>query len=222
MNLLKFQQIKKVYRLKKTEGDFLRLIPSTYKKAWDNKLSDLVKAGVLPANAKNQRDNIKKRIKDKLLKIQGPYCIYCGLHFSVVGTAQREHIADKNRYPEFTFTNKNLALACPYCNGFEKKSAQNVVSKKKKVYKNCEFSIIHPYFDNVEDHLEMTFDGANIAISEKNNSSKGKATIKIFKLMEFAQAAVRGGAYLRQQELQKLSSKAVSVSNAIVVNKYTF
>lgn len=57
---------------------------------------------------------------------------------------------------------------------------------------------------------------------KKNNSHKGKNTIKIFKLMEFAQAAVRGGAYLRQQELKKLNSKAVSVSYSIVVNKYTF
>lgn len=222
MNLIKFQQINKIYRLKKVESDFIRLIPLNYKKAWDSTLADLIAAGTLPANAKTQRNSIKKRIKEKLLSIQGPFCIYCGLHFDVVGTAQREHIADKDRYPEFTFTNQNLALACSFCNGFEKKSTKNVVSKKSKNYRNCEFSIIHPYFDKIEDHLEMTFDGANVSLSAKNNSSKGNATIKTFKLMEFAQAAVRGGAYLRQLELQKLDSKAIATSHAIVLNKYTF
>ena len=222
MILYKFQQIKKVYRLSKSENDFLKKIPRNYKKAWDGKLSDLITRGTLPANAKTIRNAIKTRIKNKLLKIQGSYCIYCGIHFSIVGTAQREHIAHKAKYPQFTFTNQNIALACSYCNGFEKKSKQNVVSKLRAKYSDCEFSIIHPYFDPFNDHIELTFDGANVALSEKNNSLKGRNTIKMFKLMTAVQAAIRGGAYLRAQKQKKLSKSAIKKQKAVVVNKYTF
>lgn len=222
MTLIKFQQITKVYRLTKSENDFLKLIPATYKKAWDGKLSDLIANGTLSANAAATRNQIKKRIKEKLLSIQDSYCIYCGIHFEIVGTAQREHIAHKDKYPQFTFTNKNIALACAYCNGFEKKSTKNVLSTLRTSYANCDFSIVHPYFDNIEDHIELTFDGANISLSEKNNSAKGKSTISIFKLMEAAQAAMRGGAYLREKELQKLSSSSIKKRNAVVIKKYTF
>lgn len=222
MILIKFQQIKKIYRLSKPEINFLSLIPSNYKKSWDGKLEDLISSGVLLSDAAKTRNNIKYRIKTKLLSIQGKYCIYCGMHFEMVGTSQREHIADKGRYPQFTFTNKNIALACAYCNGFEKKSSQNVVKKINKEYQKCEFSIVHPYFDSFENHIELSFDGADISLSKKNNSVKGENTIKIFKLMETAQAAMRGAAYLRQESNKKLNSSSVKKRNTIILNKYTF
>lgn len=222
MILIKFQQIKKIFRLSKSENDFIGLIPINYKKAWDGKLQDLVSAGTLPANGANQRNQIKKRIKEKLLKIQDNYCIYCGIHFDVVGTAQREHIAHKDKYPQFTFTKQNIALACSFCNGFEKKSTRNVVSTLRVNYLNCDFSIVHPYFDDIEKHIELTFDGANISLSEINNSAKGQNTIKIFKLMEAAQAAMKGAAYIRGKELAKLNKSAIKKSKKIAVKKYTF
>lgn len=222
MILYKFQQIRQVYRLSKSENDFLKKIPYKYKQAWDGKLSDLIVSGVLPTNAKTIRNAIKVRIKKKLLKIQGCYCIYCGIHFDIVGTAQREHIASKSLYPQFTFTNQNIALACSSCNGFEKKSTKNVISELRTKYNKCKFSIIHPYFDKFEDHIELSFDGANISLSPKNNSSKGHNTISMFKLMEAAQAGIRGGAYLRLKQQKKLSNISIKKQKAVVVNKYTF
>lgn len=222
MTLIKFQQIRKVYRLCKSETDFLNKIPHNYKNAWDGKLSDLVAAGTLPANAKSIRNEIKARIKSKLLAIQGKYCIYCGIHFDIVGTAQREHIAYKGKYPQFTFTNQNIALACAYCNGFEKKSTQNVISRQRTKYRDCEFSIIHPYFDKFDEHIELTFNRLEISLSEKNNSSKGKNTIKMFKLMEAAQASMRAGAYLLNIEQSKLSKSGLKKLKAVIINKYTF
>lgn len=222
MILIKFQQIKKVYRLQKTENDFIKLIPTNYKKSWDGKFEDLILAGTLNANAVSTRNNIKTRIKQKLLLIQGNYCIYCGIHFDIVGTAQREHIAHKDKYPQFTFTHKNIALACAFCNGFEKKSSKNIISKYNSEYNKCAFSIIHPYFDKFDEHIEMSFDGANISMSQKNNSSKGKNTIKIFKLMQSAQAAIRGAAYIREQNNSKLNPSQINKRQSIIINKYTF
>jgi hypothetical protein len=63
MILYKFQQIRQVYRLSKSENDFLKKIPYKYKQAWDGKLSDLIVSGVLPTNAKTIRNAIKVRIK---------------------------------------------------------------------------------------------------------------------------------------------------------------
>lgn len=222
MNLICFQSIKKVYRLNKVDKDFIQLIPLTYKHSWDGKLIDLIGNGTLPANAKKKRDGIKKAIKSKLLAIQGQYCIYCGIHFDIVGTAQREHIAHKDKYPQFTFVNRNIALACAYCNGFEKKSTQNTISVLRTNYKDCEFSIVHPYFDNFNDHIGLAFNTANVIISEKNNSQKGRNTIAMFKLNNIQQSALRGAAYMRSKELKKLSPRAQKLSKAITLRKYTY
>lgn len=222
MALINFQRIKKVYRLSSSETTFLSKIPKTYSKGWDGDLQDLIKRGILPANAKKIRNDIKKRIKDKLLLIQGENCIFCGIHFSIVGTAQREHIAYKKKFPQFTFTNANIALACASCNGFEKKSTKNVVTRPKAKYSDCEFSIIHPYFDDFKTHIVLAFDGARISLTPRNNSIKGKNTIAIFKLMEYHQTKIRAGAYLQQQAEKTMKRSLVKRKRTVTLNKYTF
>lgn len=222
MTLFRFQQIKKVFRLKKSETDFIKRLSQQLEQCWDGDLKPLIVANILPADAEKQREIIKDRIKERLLDIQGPFCIYCGIHKEIIGTLDREHIALKGSYPEFSFTKQNLVLACGYCNRSEKKHITNVISVYDENYQNCEFSIVHPYFDNIEEHIELTFENANISLSPRNGSVKGDNTLRLFRLTEYEQSAFRGGAYLRSKELQRLKKSARKKAAKVVVRKYTF
>jgi len=131
----------------------------------------------------NEIKAIKSKIREQLNNIQS-VCSYCGLKLGGTSNGEIEHIAPKAsfRHPEFTFIPKNLTLACHLCNGFSKKGTKDTVSKKNNVYAKCEFDIVHPYFDNPNDHFEWTDNQIELLIQVKNNSTKGTNSIKLFKL----------------------------------------
>lgn len=106
-----------------------------------------------------KRNELKSHIRKELKDNQGDYCAFCGLNLKT-RVAQIEHIAPKGvgLYPEFMFEPKNLILACSLCNGFDKKKNYNTIIVYNKVYNKCEFKIIHPYFDNPDDHYEYIKD----------------------------------------------------------------
>lgn len=136
---------------------------------------------------RKDRDQIVKSIKTQLKDIQKGYCYYCGFAFDFRGgekgesNIHRDHIAPKNLYRNFTFTPENLVLSCFICNGLDYKSNYDTISHYSENYHECEFSIIHPYFDERSQHLDVNSDGV---ISVINQSQKGRTTIKIFGLNE--------------------------------------
>ncbi len=178
--LFKYQNLNNVFEFSDDENTFISSISPLDGSEWAGKIFKG------EYGARKKRDELKTSIKTKLLQIQGEYCIFCGIHFSIVGTAQREHIAYKGKYGQFVFTPKNLALACAYCNGFEKKSTKDTVSKLDNDYDNCEFSIVHPYFDDYKEHLQFEYENGEkrVIIRIKNDSEKGENTINIFGLDE--------------------------------------
>lgn len=136
-----------------------------------------------------RRNEIKERIKLQLQKLQGNECAFCGLNLRT-RVSQIEHIAPKGKklHPEFTFEKKNLILACSLCNGFSKKASFNTISIKNINYNLCEFNIVHPYFDNPDDHFEYV-KGVNdlaylIQIKKINGipSQKGTKSNELFEL----------------------------------------
>jgi len=146
---------------------------------------------------------IKDEIRRQLVLNQSK-CAYCGITFKGRGDKQIEHIAAKSdarpvRHPEFTFTLKNLVLACPSCNGFSNKSTQETISVKHKLYSKCEFLIVHPYFDNPSDHFSWVINRTEIIIKVKNNSPKGRASIAMFDLNSSGMTELRAGQYKLEQ-----------------------
>ncbi|KUO58580.1 hypothetical protein APF79_14035 [bacterium BRH_c32] len=127
--------------------------------------------------------SIKTKIRRQLEDVQKT-CCYCGLKLRGTSKGDIDHIAAKARFrhPEFTFTLKNLALACGWSNTSEKKGTKETIAKKNKVYSKCEFLLVHPYFDNPVDHYEWTDSDIEILIQVKNNSSKASFSIKMFGL----------------------------------------
>lgn len=137
---------------------------------WDSPPTDEIKA-------------IKAKISQQLIDNQ-EICSYCGLKLWGTSNGEVEHIAPKAsfRNPEFTFTLKNLTLACHYCNGFSKKGTRPIILEGNRIYSKCTFNIVHPYFDNPEDHYEWTDNELQILIQSKNGSAKGQFSIELFEL----------------------------------------
>lgn len=141
-----------------------RLIASSFEKHtdWDKSCFDAIKAA----------------IKDDLRPKQSNKCCYCKWELGFdIKQVDVEHVVPKSEYEKFTFRNNNLALSCPGCN--TNKSSQTVLKKTITNYPRTgvNITIVHPYFDNYSEHIEIH----NGAIYE-GVSSKGCETIKLCKL----------------------------------------
>ena len=127
---------------------------------------------------------IKNKIRQQLTDTQFK-CSYCGLKLYGTSKGEIEHIAPKAttfRHPEFTFTLQNLTFACHWCNTSEKKGTTDTILVKNAIYSNCVFNLVHPYFDDPEDHYEWTDNHLEVLIQVKDDSPKAIFSIEMFKL----------------------------------------
>jgi len=143
------------------------------------------------ASEKVAMGTLKKTIKTRLEGIQGRFCVYCGWSFELVGSPERDHIAPKSVPANlgFLFTPANLVLACHECNGPIRKGRRNVVSNWSANYEDCSFSIVHPYFDDIADHVLFELKTGGLAV--KAVSEKGRQTIEMFELDGVLQTMLR-------------------------------
>ncbi|HEY9190905.1 MAG TPA: hypothetical protein VIM88_08570 [Sulfurovum sp.] len=122
--------------------------------------------------------SLKKEMKIRLLLIQNDKCVYCmkNIDTRTHYDGDREHFANKDRYPQYTFEPYNLLISCSDCNR-PLKGTHNTISTFNSIYSNCEFNIVHPILDNVPDHIDFT---DKVLIFAKTD--KGLRTIELFKL----------------------------------------
>lgn len=127
------------------------------------------------------KDNIYKPIKDRIrqyyLILQNCTCAYCRLPLNPgTDSIEIEHIVDKNRRADFTFTSLNLVVSCHNC---------NFTKSTKRVLYNCPppnaypidrtaFKIIHGHFDDYFLNIEFREGSIYHALTEK-----GESTIEI-------------------------------------------
>jgi len=158
-------------------------------------------------NTKNLK-GIKAHIHHELNTLQNNECAYCGLTMWEVTQAQIEHIAPKGSektffYPQFTFEAANLVLACSLCNGSSMKGTFRTISMLHADYNKCEFNIVHPYFDEPNDHYFWADSEYKTIIGDK--TSKGKQSIKIFELNSTIRTEARAKQFIlgteKNQEL---------------------
>lgn len=189
MNMFEICKLhQKHFRIKYTKEQerFIALMPKLKGKEWDNDRKLKYPPWIWGDGTKIE--NLKKHIKKELNDKQELYCAYCGMRLELTSEDQIEHIAPKgkDRYPQFMFNKSNLILACSLCNGFEKKEKRGnfkTISKLEAEYQNCKFNIVHPYFDNPEDHLDLgSPENKRVTISSK--TLKGQKSITVFKLDE--------------------------------------
>jgi uncharacterized protein (TIGR02646 family) len=191
---------------------------------WDCKAGDFRKKKFGIASRRNE---LKDVIRQQLETLQGDECAFCGLSLKS-RVAQIEHIAPKGSelYPQFMFEKKNLILACSLCNGFEKKSTFDTIESLDVNYSKCTFKIVHPYFDDPDDHLEyITLPGSTLAyliqVKEKNGikSPKGEQTISLFELDSSAMTEERYKDALAAS--QPVQPDFESLINAVKNKEYT-
>ena len=131
-----------------------------------------------PRGTGTLRNKFKDKLRDYLLIEQGGCCAYCGFGFETKGTAHRDHIAPKDLFARFTFEVENLILACPVCNGLGMKKNVDTILASHTEYDQCTFKLVHPYYDEYDDHIELEEGNAII----KMKTIKGEFTIDLFKL----------------------------------------
>ncbi|MCB9236229.1 MAG: HNH endonuclease [Bacteroidia bacterium] len=151
-------------------------------------------------NAKYRREELKEKIKRKLLRNQGEYCIYCGLHFEISPNPEIDHIALKSRFKEQSFEPENLVLACQTCNGRSRKGKRHIVIDPNAGFVKENYKIIHPYWDDMFDHIEFSVNDSDLLLSVKDSSEKGDFNIKVFKLMDTGPVILRGGLIMRMEK----------------------
>lgn len=128
--------------------------------------------------------DFKAYFRRKSLINQNYRCCYCLDEISDVGNRDDdiEHFADKKRYPMWAFTPDNLLMSCGRCNRRLKHAKDSVVVKRAP-YECSIFSIVHPYFDEVEKHISGGYpDDSKEPTAHRWLSKKGERTGVMFNL----------------------------------------
>lgn len=154
--------------------------------------------------------NLKSKIKLVLRRYQDNKCAYCSQPLDITSGSEIEHIAPKGgakipNHTEFTFTPFNLVLSCHLCNSPVKKGRKETVTVKDLNYTKCVFNIVHPYFDNANDHFEIIPNDDFTGIIYKPLTEKGEISKRIFNLNDEPHVIARGKlAVAKQLERENL------------------
>jgi len=120
--------------------------------------------------------DIINKIREHYSLEQGKLCAYCKLPFR--DEIQVEHMIPKGgtQRPrkEFSYTPKNLAVSCRFCNT-NKSTNNDFIEQPWKHYPTSGryFKIIHPHFDKYFDHIKIVDKSRYVA-----KTMKGHHTIK--------------------------------------------
>ncbi len=128
----------------------------------------------------------KTAAKTYYIDAQLKLCCYC--RREILTQNQRvwdlEHILPRAVFPRYMFEPQNLAISCTDCNLAKgDKNAANQLKYKNFPKKSVNYQIIHPHFDNFDDHITVI---ATLLYIPRNGSLKGKKTIELCNLMRFA------------------------------------
>lgn len=129
---------------------------------------------------KKATKNLKNKISTHTLTEQKCRCAYCE-SLLVKGASDIEHIADKGTYGEFCYEPCNLVTACTSCNSPSNKGTKDTIvhPENRSNYTMNQFTIVHPYLDNPDDHIKYQ-DKKRIMFDLPNCTQKGLETIKVF------------------------------------------
>ena len=129
-------------------------------------------------------DPVKAEIKNYYKLKQNYRCSYCWREILINHSAawDTEHIVPRSLHPQFIFEPKNLCIACKDCN-LAKGNVEVLVNKTRKRYptKSSDFKIVHPHFDEYEEHISIHIERIYMP-----KSDKGKFTIIHCDLLRFS------------------------------------
>jgi len=184
------------------EEEYLEGLKPYNKKTWDGDSYNL--------------KSIKDSIRVQLLGLSDNNCMYCGLPLNETSRSEIDHIAPKSnpQFAKFCFTKENLAIACSFCNGSSLKHNHETVKQLRANYSRCEFLIVHPYYDNPEDHYDITITNAKIFYCYKTD--KGRYSIYLFGLSSLRRTEARAKEY---KEKLRNETRPIGRSFYILIDK---
>jgi hypothetical protein len=131
-----------------------------------------------------------KKVKEFVtwaLANQRDQCAFCGYFVGDLANRRAwavDHFAPKGAslFPQWTFEPLNLVITCYSCNSIFKHEYNSVATVAPN-YVDCEFVLVHPYLDSVENHLVGTYAGGSQRVGAPIvHSPKGRTTIELFRL----------------------------------------
>lgn len=138
--------------------------------------------------------NVRSAIRNHYIIEQNYKCCYCrqqtlqnhGLVWDC------EHILPKALFPAFLFEPYNLALSCKECNQAKEKYRTDLIKEPCINYSmdSNNYRIIHPHFDNYNDHIDVAYLDGLIIFNIAPNSEKGKFTYLSCNLFRFEKKLV--------------------------------
>ncbi|WP_189004083.1 HNH endonuclease [Deinococcus roseus] len=118
---------------------------------------------------------IYRKIKQILLTSQRQICYYCQKNLRDIDNDDWhiDHIVSIDEDDRHVFTEKNLVLACKWCNRRKNDKSTLVKKLKTKAYSesSANYYIVHPRLDNYFDHIEIFS-----SIIYTGKTSKGERT----------------------------------------------
>lgn len=128
---------------------------------------------------------VRKIIKDHYIREQNQLCCYCHHLLETNNNAvwDGEHVISREVKPQFMFEPRNLAISCKDCN--ISKGVKNVLNNRdRKTFpvKASDYIIVHPHFDNYDDHI-LWF--GPVVAAASTNSNKGSTTIEMCDLTRY-------------------------------------
>ncbi|MFH0260082.1 hypothetical protein ACGRH2_06575 [Vibrio barjaei] len=133
---------------------------------------------------------MKSNIKKHYIAEQDKTCAYCQVNmYTTHGMVwDTEHIIDKDSSPQWMFKPLNLCVSCKDCNGAKgTRAVTKSKSYKEFPSKSANYRIIHPHFDNYDEHIEVAVPGATY----RYITEKGRNTIEVCGLLRYHQTVGR-------------------------------
>lgn len=132
----------------------------------------------------NDVKEFKNAVMVQGLVNQNNRCVWCGLLTGLHGhqRADRDHIAPKGKYPQWTFEPWNIAISCEFCNCFSVKVELDTVLTVAGTYNTSVFLVVHPYLENPASHLIFGFQNNGEGVTVRATTLKGLWTVLHMKL----------------------------------------
>ncbi|MCH7338426.1 HNH endonuclease [Acinetobacter higginsii] len=165
--------------------------------------------------------DLRSLIRSHYRDHQNTICAYCKAKVSLVSAsnAHIEHIVPKATHLQFIFEPKNLCVICADCNTIKRNQETSNDIKNPLVKLNTRyprsskaFKIVHPHFDNYDDHIAIK---GKIYI---DITPKGNFTIGACKLNRYFQKFGVDQDFIDDSILMNIFQKFMSSQSSIEKN----
>ena len=176
----------------------------------------------------DELESLRSAIRNHYRNEQRGICAYCRNPVSLYSAlnCHVEHICPKSKRLDFIFEPKNLCVICDDCNSIKRAQETEanepdtiLNSNGRKIYPRSSnaFLIVHPHFDNWDEHI-VQFGKIYLDITPKGNFTIGACILNRF-LHKFGWEAVFSDENTLTQIMQSYINSTDSTEKSIYLRK---